>query len=185
MNKRTKILVYVLLASIALAFIVFGVLGAKISSNSSETASSTVTTATSTTPGAAHPTTSTHKPSATGAVKGGTVTAAPAPAPEVLWTYTIRGKDQTGQAYADVTANVNGNDYDLGTFPGTCTTLTDDKRTVSGELSGSRCMAGSSGSEIGIFRQGTGFVIKKATVKLGTQGNPDEYGAFTVVTPVS
>jgi hypothetical protein len=182
MNKRTKILVYVLLASIALAFIVFGVLGASISSPS-ETANSTPISASSTaTSTAHHSTTSTHAVSGT---KGATTQAALPPIPAVIWTYKVRGKDPAGQAYADVTVEVNGNPYELGTFPGTCSTLTDDNISVTGELSAARCLTGSEGSEIGVFRQGSGFVIKKATFKSGTQGNPDQYGAFTVVTPVS
>ncbi len=78
-----------------------------------------------------------------------------------------------------VTLTIAGVNLPAGTYEGICTLIDgEEKKFLPNELSGVLCRAGSSGTEIGIFRENESLVLKRATV-VGADGRGTD---FVVVT---
>ncbi len=167
----------ILAACIVLALVVFLVMGMTLSTP--ETASTTpeMASTSSTTATAKAVVHTTIKTTSSTVVQPGT----PVPPPTTIWNFHLRSTDASGQQYTDVTLTANDKDYVLGTFVGTCKTLADSDLKVASEISAIQCLSQGKGDEVGVFKQGNAYVVKKGTIELGVAGKPDTHGTFTVI----
>lgn len=183
MNTRLKTLLGILAAVVVIAGVYFFIMEPSDSFNGM--ASTTAQTATSSLPGAKAGTQPgkgvTHVATGTTITKPGTP-ATPSVPPTVLWSFHDRSNTRdTSQLYTAVVLSADSNQYDLGTLNGICKTLPDANITVAGEISAIQCLNNGKGEEVGVFKQGTAYVVKQASLVAASAGKPDVHGTFTVI----
>lgn len=179
MNKRLKILLGLLVIAIIIAAVYVLAIGPSMSV-STDMSTTTPETSTSTVPnGKTNAAVSTTKKPSTGAVQTPGTAGTP---PVILWTFRDKSNPRdTSQLFTAVLLTENSNQYDLGTQIGICKTVADADLKGSGEISAIQCLVAGKGEEIGVFKQGSGYVVKSGKIELGKEGNPDIRGTFTVI----
>lgn len=90
----------------------------------------------------------------------------------VAWRFDSAGESATttGAQLTKVTLVWNGRDYDAGTYLGSCFELRGTppfEHMLENEVAGVLCWYAGGGDEIGVFKEGAGFVIKR-----GEQSEP-------------
>lgn len=96
------------------------------------------------------------------------------------WKFTEAGEDPEAHApLTKVSVTMGDKTYDVGTFQGTCSEIgasggVDGTGLVEGELTGAQCWFAGGGDELGIFKEGNGFVVKHGEL----QEPSGEGGAF-------
>jgi hypothetical protein len=83
-----------------------------------------------------------------------------------------------------VTLIYNGKSIAVGTYPCLCAPLdvsTDKNSLLAGEISGVLCWWAGSGDEIGIFKEGNGYVVKVGSQDEGDAESPGFRGDFKTV----
>lgn len=180
MNKRLKILLSLLVLALVIAGIYFLGMNPNMSSTSSQMSTTTTETATSTTSATkAKPVVrTTPKPVPAGTTQPGTV----APKPTVIWSFTDKSNPRdTSALYTAVMLSTETDQYDFGTLAGICKTIPDSDLKGVGEISAIQCLNAGKGTEYGVFKQGSVYVIKSGSIVKGEAGVPDTRGTFTVI----
>jgi len=97
------------------------------------------------------------------------------------WTFTVKPEVQ-GMPQTAVQLSSNGHVYDLGTYTGSCSRIGDSSwPLVVGEVDGAICWYAGGGDEIGIFKEGVNFVVKKGVLDEGSAETPGVRGNFTTL----
>jgi hypothetical protein len=94
--------------------------------------------------------------------------------PTVSWTFEKSG-DQDLSPQNKVTLTFNGKNIEVGTYAGLCVPLeapVGDSGLLPGEVSGVLCWWAGGGDEIGVFKEGDGYVVK-----VGAQDEGDAQSA--------
>lgn len=180
MNKRLKILLWLLVAALVISGIYFFVMNPNMSFTSSQMSTTTTETATSTasTTKAKPVVRTTPKPVPAGTTQPGTV----APQPTVIWSFTDKSNPRdTSALYTAVMVSTETDQHDLGTLPGICKTIPDTDLKGVGEISAIQCLNDGKGTEVGVFKQGSVYVLKSGSIVKGVAGAPDTRGIFTVI----
>ncbi|HWU24445.1 MAG TPA: hypothetical protein VN086_01680 [Candidatus Paceibacterota bacterium] len=180
MNKRLKLLLSVLAFSVGIAAVYFFVMNPNMSSTSSQMATTTTETATSTasTTKAKPVVRTTPKPVPAGTTQTGTV----APRPTVIWSFTDKSNPRdTSALYTAVLVSTETDQHDLGVLPGICKTIPDTDLKGVGEISAIQCLNAGKGTEVGVFKQGSVYVLKSGSIVKGEAGAPDTRGTFSVI----
>ncbi len=104
----------------------------------------------------------------------------------ISWKFIDMDFDAHNTPHTEVTSVVNGKQYVVGTFAGTCKEIdatggADGKGLLAGELSAVQCMWGDDGSEIGVFaHEDGGYQIMAGTLSTGEGKYPFSRGNFKV-----
>lgn len=98
------------------------------------------------------------------------------------WSFTEAGEDaQTGAPLTNVTLEIGGKRYDVGTYVGSCAEKRDD--LLEGEVRAAVCWFAGGGKEIGVFNEDGRVVIKEGDVDEGDAETAGFRGNFkTVIT---
>ena len=97
------------------------------------------------------------------------------------WKFTASGERvDTGAPKTKVTLMSNDHAYDVGTYLGSCSRISSKNLQV-GEVDGVLCWFAGGGDELGIFKEGDSFVVKKRQVDEGTAETPSTPTAFTAI----
>ena len=109
----------------------------------------------------------------------------------ISWKFIDMDFDANNTPHTEVTSVVNGKQYVVGTFAGTCKEIdaaggADGKGLLAGELSAVQCMWGDDGSEIGVFaHEDGGYQIMAGTLSTGEGKYPFSRGNFKVKADIS
>lgn len=97
------------------------------------------------------------------------------------WKFTAADEHvDTGAPKTQVTLLSNDHAYDVGTYLGSCSRIV-SANLVTGEIDGVLCWFAGGGDEVGIFKEGDTFVVKKRQVDEGTAETPGTPTAFTTI----
>lgn len=182
MNKRLKLLLWLLLAAVVISGIYYFVMKpSDWTSSDMSTTTPGMATTTATTTTKAKPvvrTATATKPGTTGTTQPVIV----APRPTVIWSFTDKSNPRDSSAlYTAVTISTGTDRYELGVLPGICKTVPDTDLKGVGEISAIQCLNAGKGEEVGVFKQGTVYVVKSGSIVKGEAGNPDTRGTFTTI----
>ncbi len=96
----------------------------------------------------------------------------------ISWKFTDMDFDAANTPHTEVTAIVNGKEYVVGTFEGSCSEVgasggVDGKGLLAGEVSAAQCWFAGGGDEIGVFAHEDGGY----QIMVGSLSEPDGEGA--------
>lgn len=103
-------------------------------------------------------------------------------APVITWEF----KDITDAAsltpITAVTILVDGTPREIGNLEGSCSAIGDSSWTLlPGEYAGAICYFAGGGTEIGVFKEGEGYVVKQGMVEEGDAEIPGSRANFTTL----
>ncbi|MDQ5927713.1 MAG: hypothetical protein QG633_151 [Patescibacteria group bacterium] len=102
-------------------------------------------------------------------------------APEVSWAFQEKTPEPTtGAPVVQVTATINGTEYDAGTYNGTCIEI-DKKNLPEDETAGIVCWWDGSGDEVGVFMEDSKLVVKHGEIQEGDESTLPSRGNFTTL----
>ncbi len=101
----------------------------------------------------------------------------------ISWKFTNAGTDEATQApTSNVIATVNGREYALGTYLGSCFQVKGSQwQLLPGEIDGVICYFAGGGTEIGVFQENGKLVFKTAPTEEGGSETPSQRGNFSQV----
>lgn len=97
------------------------------------------------------------------------------------WRFTDTAAPDATEPSTGVTLvlGTTGKSYDLGKYVGSCSAIDGSSwKLVEGELSGVICWWAGGGTELGVFRDGSNFVVKTGLLDEGTAETPGMRGSF-------
>lgn len=97
---------------------------------------------------------------------------------EFTWRFVGKGSDQVT---TDVTVVADGKEHLLGEFIGKCETIAAADLKGANEVSGVLCLVDDKGTEIGVFRSGSKYLVQKGDIVIGDTQNPGKRGPFVTI----
>lgn len=104
----------------------------------------------------------------------------------ISWKFTDMDFDANNTPHTEVTAVVNGKEYVVGTFEGSCAEVgatggVDGKGLLAGELSAAQCWFAGGGDEIGVFaHEDGGFDLMVGALEESIEGSAGFRGDFDI-----
>lgn len=109
-----------------------------------------------------------------------TTTTDAAAASDVDWTFVPADDDPaSGAPRTAVTVRIAGREHEVGTYQGSCALRQDD--LLPGEKSAVLCWFAGGGTELGVFEEDGGLVVKAGTVDEGSAEEAGFRGDFRTV----
>ncbi len=108
----------------------------------------------------------------------------------ISWKFNDMDFDANNTPHTEVTAVVNGKEYVVGTFEGSCSEIgasggVDGKGLLAGELSAAQCWFAGGGDEIGVFaHEDGGYQIMVGTLEEPIEGGAGFRGDFKIKTDI-
>ncbi len=103
------------------------------------------------------------------------------PAVDVAWAFQEKTPEpMTGAPVVQVTATINGTEYDAGTYNGSCIEI-DEENLPAEEAAGIVCWWAGFGDEIGVFVEDGKIIVKHGEIQEGDEGAVPTRGNFTTL----
>lgn len=109
----------------------------------------------------------------------------------ISWRLTDTETNALGVPHTEVTTFINGKEYVVGTFQGTCSEIgasggVDGKGLLAGELSAVQCWFAGGGDEIGVFaHEDGGYQIMVGMLEEPIEGGAGFRGDFKIKTDIA
>ncbi len=98
-----------------------------------------------------------------------------------MWRLTGPVADAQYKQHTSISFTADGKEYDVGSVDGTCKILADGSLQDSNEVSAITCTTDAGGSEYGIFRLTSSYVLGKYDLKNATGSVPASRSNFMVI----
>lgn len=102
-------------------------------------------------------------------------------APDVSWAFQEKTPEPTtGTPVVQVTATINGTEYDAGTYNGSCIEI-EKANLPNNETAGIVCWWAGSGDEVGVFMEDGKLIVKHGEIQEGDESTLPSRGNFTTL----
>lgn len=104
-------------------------------------------------------------------------------APSFSWRFETKDSEGGLPPRTQVALFAGGNAYDAGIYAGSCAEI-EDENLLENEISGVLCWYAGGGDELGVFKEGDGYVLKHGTQEEGTVESNGFRGDFTQIAKI-